>query len=111
MDGAHNLINATGAPLVCPDVTDFSKSFNPSGDLPIDVDFNGSTNQLDAFAEADIMSSELTYVIVKPCGLTMAVGAQKELTVGHDDKMKETPNSIARVVIMAVLLLYDFGIL
>ena len=42
------------------------------------------------------MSSELTYVIVKPCGLTMAVGAQKELTVGHDDKMTELPNSIAR---------------
>ena len=46
--------------------------------------------------KADIMSSELTYVIVKPCGLSMAVGAQKELTVGHDDKMTELPNSIAR---------------
>ena len=34
-------------------------------------------NQLDALAKADIMSSELTYVIVKPCGFTMAVGAQK----------------------------------
>ena len=42
------------------------------------------------------MSSELTYVIVKPCGLTIAVGAQKELTVGHDDKMTALPNSIAR---------------
>ena len=93
MDGARSLINATGAPLVCPDVTDFWKSFYPSGDLPIDVVFNG---ELDALAEADIMSSELTYVIVKPCGLTMAVGAQKELTVGHDDKMTELPNSIAR---------------
>ena len=41
------------------------------------------------------MSSELTYVNVKPCGLTIAVGAQKELTVGHDDKMTELPNSIA----------------
>ena len=96
MDGARSLINATGAPLVCPDVTDFSKSFYPSGDLPIDVVFNGGKNQLVALAEADIMSSELTYVIVKPCGLTMAVGAQKEFTVGHDDKITELPNSIAR---------------
>ena len=30
-----------GAPLLCPDVTDFSKFFYPSGNLPIDVDFNG----------------------------------------------------------------------
>ena len=96
MDGARSLINATGAPLVCPDVTDFSKSFYPSGDLPIDVDFNGGKNQLDAFAEADITSSGFTYVIVRPCGFTMPVGAQKELTVGHDDKMTELPNSIAR---------------
>ena len=58
--------------------------------------FNEGTNQLTALAEADIMSSELTYVIVKPCGLTMAVGAQKELTVGHDDKMTVLANSIAR---------------
>ena len=64
--------------------------------FPIDLDFNEGKNQLDALAEADIMSSELTYVIVKPCGLTMAVGAPKELTVGHDDKMTELPNSIAR---------------
>ena len=42
------------------------------------------------------MSSKLTYVIVKPCGFTMAVGAEKEFTVGHDDKMTELPNSIAR---------------
>ena len=79
-----------------PCITDFSKSFYPSGDLPIDVDFNKGKNQLDALAKADIMSSELTYVIVKPCDLTMSVGAQKELTVGHDDKMTELPNSIAR---------------
>ena len=97
MDGARSLINATGgAPLVCPDVTDFSKSFYPSGDLPIDLDFNEGKNQLDALADEDIMSSKLTYVIVKPCGLTMAVGAQKELTVGHDDKMTVMANSIAR---------------
>ena len=44
--------------------------------LPIDVDFNGSANQLTALAEADIMLSELTYVIFKPSGLTMAVGVQ-----------------------------------
>ena len=62
----------------------------------IDVDFNGGKNQLNALAKADIMSSEVTYVIVKPCSLTMAVGAQKELTVGHDDKMTEWPDSIAR---------------
>ena len=99
------------------------------------MDFNGSTNQLDALAEAthesghvvlissmstmvadspvdkfgkgqvlfyklnqeaDIMSTGLTYVIVKPCGLTMVVGNQKELVVGHDDKMTVMPNSIAR---------------
>jgi len=135
MVGAHSLIIATGAPLVCPDVTDFSKCYYPSGDLPIDVDFNGGKNQLDALAEAthgsghvvlissmgttvpdspldkfgngqilfyklnleaDIMSSGLTYVIVKPCGLTMAEGGQKELVVGHDDKMTVMPNSIAR---------------
>ena len=47
--------------------------------------------------EADIMSSGHTYVIVKPCGLTMAEGGQKELVVGHDDKMTVMPNSIARV--------------
>ena len=41
MDGARSLINATGEPLVCPDVTDFSKSFYPSGNLPIDLGFNG----------------------------------------------------------------------
>ena len=115
MVGVHSLIIATGAPLVCPDVTDFSKCYCPSGDLPIDVDFNGGKNQLDALAEAthgsghvvlissmgttvpdspldkfgngqilfyklnleaDIMSSGLTYVIVKPCGLTMAEGGQ-----------------------------------
>ena len=29
MVGAHSLIIATGAPLVCPDVTDFSKCFYP----------------------------------------------------------------------------------
>ena len=60
MDGARNLINAMGAPLVCPHVTDFSKSFYPSGDLPIDLDFNENKNQLNALAEEDIMSSELT---------------------------------------------------
>ena len=98
MNGVRSLINATGAPLVCPDVSDFPKSFYPSGDLPIDLDFNEGKNQLDALAEADIMSSELTYVIMKPCGLTMAVGAQKELTVGHDDNMTVMPNSIARAV-------------
>ena len=96
MDGVRSLINATGAPLVCPDVSVFPKSFYPSGDLPIDLDFNENKNQLDALAEADIMSSELTYVIVKPCGLTMAVGAQKGLTVGHDDNMTVMPDSIAR---------------
>ena len=42
------------------------------------------------------MSSGLTCVIVKPCGLTMAVGGKKELVVGHDDKMTVMPNSIAR---------------
>ena len=46
--------------------------------------------------EAGIMSSGLTFVIVKPCGLTMAVGGQKVLVVGHDDKMTVLPNSIAR---------------
>ena len=43
---------------------------------------NKSKNQLDALAKADVMSSELTYVIVKPCGFTMVVGAQKDFTVG-----------------------------
>ena len=133
--GAHSPTIATGAPLVCPNVTDFSKCYNPSGDLPIDMVFNGGKNQLDALAEAmhgsghvglissmgttvpdsplnkfgtgqilfyklnleaDIMSSGLTYVIVKPCGMTMAEGCQKELVVGHDDKMTVMPNSIAR---------------
>ena len=60
MDGARSLINATGAPLVCPHVTDFSKSFYPSGDLPIDLDFKENKNQLNALAKEDIMSSELT---------------------------------------------------
>ena len=134
MVGAHSLIIATGAPLVCPDVTDFSKCYYPCGDLPIDVDFNGRKYQLDALAEAShglwhvvlissmgatvpnsplnkfgygqflfyemnletgIMSSGLMYVIVKPCGLTMAEGGQKELIVGHDDMMTVMPNSIA----------------
>ena len=52
------------------------------------------------------MSSELTYVVVKPCGLTIAVGAQKEFTVGHDDKMTQLPNSIARADV-ASLCAYD----
>ena len=52
MVGVHSLIIATGAPLVCPDVTDFSKCYYPSGDLPIDVEFNGGKNQLDALAKA-----------------------------------------------------------
>ena len=134
MVGAHSLIIATGAPLVCPGVTDVSKCYYPCGDLPIDVDFNGRKYQLDALAEAshglwhvvlvssmgatlpnsplnkfgygvflfyelnletDIMSSGLTYVIVKPCGLTMAEGGQKELIVGHDDMMTVMPNPIA----------------
>ena len=134
MVGAHSLIIATGAPLVCPGVTDFSKCYYPCGDLPIDVDFNGGKYQLDALAEAshglwhvvlvssmgatvpnsplnkfgygvflfyelnletDIMSSGLTYVIAKPCGLTTAEGGQKELIVGHDDMMTVMPNPIA----------------
>ena len=37
MVGVHSLMIATGAPLVCPDVTDFSKCYYPSGDLPIDA--------------------------------------------------------------------------
>ena len=42
------------------------------------------------------MSSGLTDVIVKPCGLTKAEGGQKELVVGHDEKMTVMPNFIAR---------------
>ena len=37
--------------------------------------------------EADIISTGLTCAIVQPCGLIMVVGNQKELVVGHDDKM------------------------
>ena len=51
---------------------------------------------MDALAEEDIMSSKFTYVIVKLCGLTMAVGDREKLTVGHDDKMTVMANSIAR---------------
>jgi len=135
MVGAGSLIIATGAPLVCPDDTNLTKCYYPSGDLPIDVDFNGGKNQLAAIAEAtrgsghvvlissmgttvpdsigdelgngqilfyklnleaDIMASGLTYVIVKPCVLSMEAGGQKELYVGHDDKKTVTTNSIAR---------------
>ena len=85
MDGARSLINATGAPLVCPDVSVFPRSFYPRSDLPIDLDFNENKNHVVVLAEADTLSSELTYVIGKPCGLPMSVGAQKEFTVGHDD--------------------------
>ena len=76
MVGGHSLIIAMGTPLVRPHVTNVPIYYYPSGDLPIDVDFNGGTNQLTALAEADIMSSELTYVIFKPSGLTMVVGVQ-----------------------------------
>ena len=40
------------------------------------LEVNGGTTQLTALAKADIMSSELTYVIFKPSGLTMVVGVQ-----------------------------------
>ena len=39
MDGARSLTNAKGGAAGLPCITDFSKSFYPSGDLPIDVDF------------------------------------------------------------------------
>ena len=47
--------------------------------------------------------SGLTYVIVKPCGLTTAEGGQKELIVAHDDMMTVLPNSIAWADVACVL--------
>ena len=38
---AHSLNIVTVAPLVCPVVTNFSECYYPSGDVLIDVDFNG----------------------------------------------------------------------
>ena len=79
LDGARSLINAKGgAPLVCPVSPIFQSPSIPVMIFPSTWISTRGKNQLDALAEADIMSSGLTYVIVKPCGLTIAVGAQKE---------------------------------
>ena len=76
MDGAHSLFNATEVPLVYPHVTDLRRPSIPVMFFPSTWVSTGDTNQLTALAAADIMSSELTCVIVKPSGLTMAVGVQ-----------------------------------
>ena len=75
MDGAHSLFHATEVPLVYPHVTDLRRPSIPVMIFPSTWISTG-VNQLTALAEADIMSSELTYVIFKPSGLTMAVGVQ-----------------------------------
>ena len=76
MDGAHSLFYTTEVPLVYPHV---NVSRRPS--IPVMISHRrgfqgGGTNQLTALAEADIMSSKLTYVIFKPSGLTMVVVVQ-----------------------------------
>ena len=52
-------------------------------------------------------TTALTSVIVKPCGLTDKPPRTKELVVGHDDELSETPPliaraDVARVVVQAV---------
>jgi len=58
--------------------------------------------------ESFLMSSGLPFTIVKPCGLTDDPAGQRELLVGHDDEMHETPPTIpradvARVMVQALL--------
>eukprot|EP00928_Gymnodinium_smaydae_P018324 TRINITY_DN16980_c0_g2_i1.p1 TRINITY_DN16980_c0_g2~~TRINITY_DN16980_c0_g2_i1.p1 ORF type:complete len:274 (-),score=58.25 TRINITY_DN16980_c0_g2_i1:169-990(-) len=58
--------------------------------------------------EAFLMSSGLPFTIVKPCGLTDGPASQRELRVGHDDDMHETPPlvpraDVARVMVGALL--------
>jgi len=58
--------------------------------------------------EAALMSSGLPYTIVKPCGLTDTAPGQRELLVGHDDSMHESPPiipraDVARVMVEAIL--------
>ena len=116
MVGAHSLNIATGAPTGLPWCDPIDVDFN-GGKCQLDALAeasqgsrhvgsavpNSPLNKLgygqillyELNLVTDIMSSGLTYVIVKPCGLTMAEGGQKELIVGHDDKMTVLPNSIA----------------
>ena len=69
MVGAGSFIIATGAPLVCPDDTNLTKCYYTSGDLPIDVDFNGGKNQLAAIAEATRGSGHV--VLISSMGTTV----------------------------------------
>ena len=74
----------------------FATAFYPSDDLPIDVDFNGDTNQLNALAETDIMSSQLTYVIFQAlwldhgCGCSVRVYCRTRRQDDCDGKLHRT---------------------
>eukprot|EP00419_Tripos_fusus_P024041 CAMPEP_0172719378 /NCGR_PEP_ID=MMETSP1074-20121228/75471_1 /TAXON_ID=2916 /ORGANISM="Ceratium fusus, Strain PA161109" /LENGTH=275 /DNA_ID=CAMNT_0013544725 /DNA_START=27 /DNA_END=854 /DNA_ORIENTATION=+ len=54
-------------------------------------------------AEAFLMSSGLPFTIIKPCGLSDGNAAQRELHVGHDDQMHETPPQIPRADVARVM--------
>merc|ERR1711971_1242088 len=53
--------------------------------------------------EAFLMSSGIPYSIIKPCGLSDGEGGKRELRVGHDDEMHETPPMIPRADVARVM--------
>lgn len=59
--------------------------------------------------EAELMASQLPFVIIKPCGLTNAPARQKELLVGHRDTLFSvrppmiSRSDVARVLVSALV--------
>merc|ERR1712232_954753 len=50
-----------------------------------------------------LMSSGLPFSIIKPCGLSDDEAGKRELRVGHDDEMHETPPMIPRADVARVM--------
>jgi uncharacterized protein YbjT (DUF2867 family) len=53
--------------------------------------------------EAELMSSGLTFTIIKPCGLVDTAARAKELLAGHDDEMSVKPPIISRADVARVV--------
>jgi len=53
--------------------------------------------------ESFLMSSGIPFTIIKPCGLYDAEAGKRELRVGHDDDMHETPPTIPRADVAKVM--------
>jgi len=139
MAGATGLAIATSAAPHCENLWDPRTCSYPAGQYPVDVDFNGGRNQIEAFAaasggapgpvvlcsmmgttqpdplstgrmgffklneEAFLMSSGVPYTIVKPCGLSNDGAFKRELRVGRDDEMHESPPMIPRADVARVM--------